>query len=346
MRVGVAGCLGYTGFELLKLLDSHPNITLEVLTARVPDTVKKDPRFSLLLNEGVDAKISTLEQADFSKCDLVFFATPHGVCMEHAKKLFNEGITVIDLSADFRLHDPKLFEEWYGMKHSAPELLDEAVYGLPELNKANLAGANLIAMPGCYPTSVILGVLPLIEETCLIKTLLADCKSGVSGAGRSANSSTVYGEVAENFKAYAVHGHRHLPEIKQEVAYIANKSKGQSISDNIDIQFTPHLLPMFRGLYSSIYIELTEDIEQDALTELYKVRYADEPFVKILPKDVLPETRFVRDSNEIHLYVNKFEESSYLNILVAEDNLIKGAAGQAVQVMNLVFGFAETIGLK
>ena len=266
--------------------------------------------------------------------------------MEHAKKLFNEGITVIDLSADFRLHDPKLFEEWYGMKHSAPELLDEAVYGLPELNKANLAGANLIAMPGCYPTSVILGVLPLIEETCLIKTLLADCKSGVSGAGRSANSSTVYGEVAENFKAYAVHGHRHLPEIKQEVAYIANKSKGQSISDNIDIQFTPHLLPMFRGLYSSIYIELTEDIEQDALTELYKVRYADEPFVKILPKDVLPETRFVRDSNEIHLYVNKFEESSYLNILVAEDNLIKGAAGQAVQVMNIVFGFAETTGLK
>ena len=346
MRVGVAGCLGYTGFELVKLLDRHPNITLEVLTARIPDTVKKDPRFSLLLNEGVDAKISTLEQADFSRCDLVFFATPHGVCMEHAKKLLNKGIIVIDLSADFRLNDPKIFEKWYGMKHSAPELLDEAVYGLPELNRANLTGANLVAMPGCYPTSVIMGVLPLIEEKCLIKTLLADCKSGVSGAGRSANSSTIYGEVAENFKAYAVHGHRHLPEIKQEVAYVVNKSKEQSNSDNIDIQFTPHLLPMFRGLYSSIYIELTEDIEQDALTELYKARYADEPFVRILPKGILPETRFVRESNEIHLYVNKFKESSYLNILVAEDNLIKGAAGQAVQVMNLVFGFAETTGLK
>ena len=346
MRVGVAGCMGYTGFELVKLLDRHPNITMEVLTARVPDSVKKDSRFSLLLNEGVDAKISTLEQADFSKCDLVFFATPHGVCMEHAKKLFNKGIIVIDLSADFRLNDPKIFEKWYGMKHSAPELLDEAVYGLPELNRATLTGANLVAMPGCYPTSVILGVLPLIEKKCLIKTLLADCKSGVSGAGRSASSSTVYGEVAENFKAYAVHGHRHLPEIEQEVAYIANKSKEQSNSDNIDIQFTPHLLPMFRGLYSSIYTELTEDIEQDALTELYKARYADEPFVKILPKGILPETRFVRESNEVHLYVNKFKESSYLNILVAEDNLIKGAAGQAVQVMNLVFGFAETTGLK
>ena len=346
MRVGVAGCLGYTGFELVKLLDKHPNITLEVLTARVPDSVKKDPRFSLILNEGVDVKISTLEDADFSALELVFFATPHGVCMEHAKKLFNEGITVIDLSADFRLHDPKLFEEWYGMKHLAPELLDEAVYGLPELNRANLTGVNLVAMPGCYPTSVIMGVLPLIEEKCLIKTLLADCKSGVSGAGRSASSSNIYGEVAENFKAYAVHGHRHLPEIKQEVAYVVNKSKEQSNYGNIDIQFTPHLLPMFRGLYSSIYVELTKVIEQDELTELYKARYADEPFVKILPKSILPETRFVRESNEIHLYVNKFKESSYLNILVAEDNLIKGAAGQAVQVMNLVFGFAETTGLK
>ena len=346
MKIGVAGCLGYTGFELVKLLDRHPNITLEVLTARVPDSVKKDPRFSLMLNEGVDGKISTLEDADFSSCELVFFATPHGVCMEHAKKLFNKGIAVIDLSADFRLHDPKLFEEWYGIQHSAPELLDEAVYGLPELNRANLAGANLVAMPGCYPTSVIIGVLPLIEEKCLIKTLLADCKSGVSGAGRSANSATIYGEVAENFKAYAVHGHRHLPEIKQEVARIINKFKEQSNSDNIEIQFTPHLLPMFRGLYSSIYVELTEDIEQDGLTELYKTRYAGEPFVRILPKGVLPETRFVRESNEIHLYVNKFEGSSYLNILVAEDNLIKGAAGQAIQVMNLVFGFAETSGLK
>ena len=346
MKVGVAGCLGYTGFELVKLLDRHPNITLEVLTARVPDTVKKDPRFSLLLQEANDAKINTLEDADFSACDLVFFATPHGVCMEHAKKLFNKGIIVIDLSADFRLHDPKIFEKWYGMKHSAPELLGEAVYGLPELNRATLIGANLVAMPGCYPTSVIMGVLPLIEEKCLIKTLLADCKSGVSGAGRSASSSNIYGEVAENFKAYAVHGHRHLPEIKQEVAYVVNKSKEQSNSYNIEIQFTPHLLPMFRGLYSSIYIELSEDIEQDGLTELYETRYADEPFVRILPKGILPETRFVRESNEIHLYVNKFKESSYLNILVAEDNLIKGAAGQAVQVMNLVFGFAETTGLK
>ena len=346
MRVGVAGCLGYTGFELVRLLDKHPNITLEVLTARVPDSVKKDPRFSLMLNEGVDGKISTLEDADFSSCELVFFATPHGVCVKHAKRLVNDGISVIDLSADFRLHDPKLFEEWYGIQHSAPELLDEAVYGLPELNRANLAGANLVAMPGCYPTSVIIGVLPLIEEKCLIKTLLADCKSGVSGAGRSANSATIYGEVAENFKAYAVHGHRHLPEIKQEVARIINKSKEQSNSDNIEIQFTPHLLPMFRGLYSSIYVELTEDIEQDGLTELYETRYAGEPFVRILPKGVLPETRFVRESNEIHLYVNKFEGSSYLNILVAEDNLIKGAAGQAIQVMNLVFGFAETSGLK
>jgi len=277
---------------------------------------------------------------------LVFFATPHGVCMEHTKKLFNEGTKVIDLSADFRLRDPKIFEKWYGMKHSAPDLLDEAVYGLPELNRVNLASANLVAMPGCYPTSVIMGVLPLIEKKCLIKTLLADCKSGVSGAGRSASSSTIYGEVAENFKAYAVHGHRHLPEIKQEVIRIANKSKEKFNSDNIDIQFTPHLLPMFRGLYSSIYVELTEDIEQDTLTELYRARYADEPFVRILPKGVLPETRFVRESNEIHLYVNKFKGSSYLNILVAEDNLIKGAAGQAVQVMNLIFGFAETSGLK
>ncbi len=346
MRVGIAGCLGYTGFELVKLLDRHPNITLEVLTASIPDTVKKDPRFSLLLKDRPNAKISTLEDADFSACELVFFATPHGVCMEYAKKLFNEGIKVIDLSADFRLRDPKIFEKWYGMKHSAPDLLDEAVYGLPELNRANLVGANLVAMPGCYPTSVILGVLPLIEEKCLIKTLLADCKSGVSGAGRSASSSTTYGEVAENFKAYAVHGHRHLPEIKQEVAYIANKSKEQSNSDNIDIQFTPHLLPMFRGLYSSIYVELTEDIEHDELTELYKARYADEPFVRILQKGTIPETRFVRESNEIHLYINKFKESNYSNILVAEDNLIKGAAGQALQVMNLIFGFAEISGLK
>ena len=148
MRVGVAGCLGYTGFELVKLLDRHPNITLEVLTARVPDNVKKDPRFSLLLKNENNSRISTLEDADFSECDLVFFATPHGVCMEHAKKLVNKGITVIDLSADFRLRDPKLFEKWYGMKHSAPELLDKAVYGLPELNRTTFTGANLLAMPG------------------------------------------------------------------------------------------------------------------------------------------------------------------------------------------------------
>ena len=198
--------------------------------------------------------------------------------MEYAKKLFNDGVTVIDLSADFRLRNPKLFEKWYGMKHLAPELLNDAVYGLPELNRAKLLDASLVATPGCYPTSVILGVLPLIEEKCLIKTLLADCKSGVSGAGRSANSSTIYGEVAENFKAYAVHGHRHLPEIKQEMIGILSKSKEQVNSDNIDIQFTPHLLPMFRGLYSSIYIELTEDLKgalkdasTEALTEVLKL---------------------------------------------------------------------------
>ena len=346
MRVGVAGCMGYTGFELVKLLHRHPNVTLEVLTARLPNTIKKDPRFLFLLSEENTLKISTLEDADFSACELVFFATPHGVCMKYARKLLSDGINVIDLSADFRLRDPKLFEKWYGMQHVAPELLDEAVYGLPELNRENLAAAKLVAMPGCYPTSIIVGALPLIEEKCLIKTLLADCKSGVSGAGRSASSSTTYGEVAENFKAYGVHGHRHLPEIRQEIGRIANESKVQSNIENVEIQFIPHLLPMFRGLYSSIYAELRQDLEQDALTDLYKARYDDEPFIKILPDGILPETRYVRESNEIHLYVNKFDRSSYLNILVAEDNLTKGAAGQAVQVMNLVFGFAETIGLK
>ena len=346
MKVGVAGCTGYTGFELLKLLEEHPDVTVTALTARNPALIKSDPRFFFLYGDDCDAKINTLEDVNFSTCDLVFFATPHGVCMKHAKNLLNQGITVIDLSADFRLRDRDLFETWYGIRHIASDLLDRAIYGLPELNRLDLCGAKLVAMPGCYPTSIITGVLPLIEERCLIKTLIADCKSGVSGAGRSASNSTAYGEVAENFRAYGVNGHRHLPEIKQEISQIIRRYEETELHGNVDIQFIPHLLPMFRGLYSSLYVETKENLSYEEISELYRRRYGTEYFVHVLPTGMLPETRFVQASNHLHLYINKLAESKYVNILVAEDNLLKGAAGQAVQVMNLIFGIAETVGLK
>ena len=347
MNVAVVGCTGYTGYELTKLVKKHPLANLTLLCTRDPSEILKDQRFNFLTDINRNkTKICELDKANFSNCDLVFFSTPHGVCMRYAETLLDLGIKVVDLSADFRLKCPDSFEKWYGIKHRAKDLLDSAIYGLPELYRDNISKGDLIAMPGCYPTAIMLGVLPLINHTCFASLIIADCKSGISGAGRSLSRNNLFGEVSENFKAYGLSGHRHHPEIIQEIKGIVSKNKNDKLTSELDLIFTPHVVPMFKGLYASIYVKLKDKISQSELIKLYRTTYGGEQFIKILPEHVAPETRFVCNTNEVHISVNDSLNKDFVNILVAEDNLLKGAAGQAVQVMNVLFGFEENAGLE
>jgi N-acetyl-gamma-glutamyl-phosphate reductase len=266
---------------------------------------------------------------------VVFFATPNGIAMQQTKHLLDAGVRVIDLAADFRIKDVTEWEKWYGMTHSCPELVAEAVYGLPEINRDQIKKARLVANPGCYPTAVQLGFLPLIESGIVdMDHLIADAKSGVSGAGRKAEVHTLFAEASDNFKAYGVPGHRHLPEIRQGLSNMAAKSVG--------LTFVPHLTPMIRGIHATLYARLTADAD---LQSLFEERYANEPFVDVLPMGSHPETRSVRGSNLCRIAVHRPQGSDTVVVLSVTDNLVKGAAGQAVQNMNLMFGLPETLAI-
>lgn len=336
IKVGIVGGTGYTGAELLRLLAQHPQARVTLLTSRQEAGKRADAWFPSL--RGFCELSFTAPDAEALKqCDAVFFATPHGTCMQMAPALIAAGVKIIDLSADFRLKDVAVFKQWYQHEHSAPQLLEEAVYGLPEAHRAAIRKARLVANPGCYPTSVQLGLLPLLEAGA-VETggLIADCKSGVSGAGREAKVGSLLCEAGDNFKAYGVPGHRHAPEINQGLSDMA-KSPVQAI-------FVPHLVPMIRGIHATLYARLKNP--QLDLQALYENRYRDEPFVDVMPRGDHPETRSVRAVNTCRIAVHKSADGQTAIILSVIDNLVKGASGQAIQNFNLMFGLDERLGLN
>ncbi len=335
IKVGIIGGTGYTGVELLRLLAQHPQVALKVITSR-GEAGKPVADMFPNLRGYVSLTFSEPDAKALAACDVVFSATPNSVAMTHARALLAAGAKLIDLAADFRLKDPAVWEKWYGMPHACPELLAEAVYGLPEVNRTQIKKARLIANPGCYPTAVQLGFLPLVEQGLVdIQHLIADAKSGVSGAGRKAGMHTLYSEAADNFKAYAVPGHRHLPEICQGLEAAAGKAVG--------LTFVPHLTPMIRGIHATLYARVA-DTSVD-LQKLYAQRYADEPFVDVLPPGSHPDTRSVRAANTCRIAVHRPQGGDIVVVLSVLDNLVKGAAGQAVQNMNLMFNLPEATGL-
>jgi N-acetyl-gamma-glutamyl-phosphate reductase len=335
IKVGVVGGTGYTGVELLRLLAAHPDVQLSVITSRSEAGRAVSDLFPNLRGS-VDLEFSVPDAGLLAACDLVYFATPNGTAMTMVPQLLEAGVRVIDLAADFRLRQPQAWEQWYGMAHACPELLGQAVYGLTEINRDAIASAQLVANPGCYPTAVQLGFLPLLEEG-LIETghLIADAKSGVSGAGRKAATGALLCEAGENFKAYAVPGHRHLPEIRQGLELAAGQPLG--------LTFVPHLTPMIRGIHATLYAQLI-DVDRD-LQALFEARYADEFFVDVLPAGAHPETRTVRGANYCRIAVHRPQQGNTVVVLAVIDNLVKGAAGQAVQNMNVMFALDEQAGL-
>ena len=336
IKVGIVGGTGYTGVELLRLLVGHPRVELVAITSR-QEAGRSVAELYPNLRGHLDLAFSEPDVERLAGCDLVFFATPHGVAQATVPALLARGVKVIDLSADFRIRSVPLWERWYGQAHGCPELVAEAIYGLPEFNRAQIRGARLIACPGCYPTSVLLGFLPLLEQG-LVDTsdLIASSASGVSGAGRQASVANLLTEASDSFKAYGVAGHRHLPEIEQGLADIAGAP--------VALTFVPHLLPIIRGIHSTLYATLT-DPDADLQT-LYEQRYREEPFIDVLPAGQYPETRTVRGANCVRIAVQKPQGRRKAVVMVVEDNLVKGASGQAVQNMNILFDFPETLGLS
>ena len=335
IKVGIVGGTGYTGVELLRLLSVHPNVALTTITSRGDAGLAVADMFPNLRGY-VDLTFTDPAHSNLEECDVVFFATPNGIAMQQARQLLSKGVRVIDLAADFRIKDIPTWEKWYGMSHACPELVAHAVYGLPEINREAIRGAQLVANPGCYPTAVQLGFMPLLEAGVVdISYLIADAKSGVSGAGRKAEVPSLFAESADNFKAYAVNGHRHLPEISQGLTAMANSKVG--------FTFVPHLTPLIRGIHATLYAKITKSVDLQAL---FEARYADEHFVDVLPKGTHPETRSVRGSNLCRIAVHQPQGSDIVVILSVIDNLVKGAAGQAVQNMNIMFDLAETSGLQ
>ncbi len=334
MRIGIIGGSGYTGVELLRLLSTRDDIDIVFISSRAQAGNRVDALFPSLRGH-VDLLFSDPDAVRGAQCDLVFFATPNGTAMVQAPALLDAGTKVVDLSADFRLQNIAEWERWYGMQHTSPDWVQQAVYGLPEMYRESIRTARLVANPGCYPTAVQLGFLPLIEAGAVqCDTLIADAKSGITGAGRGASVANLLAEAADSFKAYAVQGHRHLPEIEQGLANMS--------SAPVNLTFTPHLLPVIRGIHATLYARLTRDID---LQSLFEERYQDEPFVDVMPAGTHPETRSVRGSNVCRLAVHQPQGRHTAVVLAVEDNLVKGAAGQAVQNMNLMLGLPETDGL-
>lgn len=335
IKVGIVGGTGYTGVELLRLLAQHPDAHLEAITSRKEAGMAVSDMFPNLRGR-VNLKFQDPAEAPLHQCDVVFFATPNGVAMQQAKALVDAGVKVIDLAADFRIKDVPLWEKWYGMQHACPELVAEAVYALPEINRSEIKGARVIANPGCYPTAVQLGFMPLIEAGAIeLQGLVADCKSGVSGAGRKAEVAALFSEASDNFKAYGVAGHRHLPEITQGLSRRAGATVG--------LTFVPHLTPLIRGIHATLYARLTKEVD---LQSLYEQHYANEYFVDVLPQGSHPETRSVRSANFCRIAVHRPQGGDMVVILSVIDNLVKGAAGQAVQNMNILLGLPEATGLQ
>jgi len=330
LKVGIVGGTGYTGVELLRLLANHDQVSLEVITSRAEKGLAVADLYPNLRGY-VDLSFSEPDVSQLSQCDVVFFATPHTVAMALVPELIAKGTRVIDLSADFRLKDIALWEKWYNTTHTCPSLVEQAVYGLPEVNRDAIKDAQLIAVPGCYPTATQLGFLPLLEQQVIDpRYLVADAKSGVSGAGRKASIGTLLTEASDSFKAYAASGHRHLPEIEQGLSRAAN--------EDVNLTFVPHLTPMIRGIHATLYGRLTKDIDLQAL---FEERYQDELFVDVLPAGSHPETRTVKGANICRIAVHQPQDSDTVVVLSVIDNLVKGASGQAIQNMNIMFGFDE-----
>jgi N-acetyl-gamma-glutamyl-phosphate reductase len=335
IKAGIVGGTGYTGVELLRLLAQHPGVSIEVITSRKEAGMPVADMFPNLRGR-VKLQFSDPAQAPLAGCDVVFFATPNGIAMQQARELLDAGVRVIDLAADFRIQDIAVWEKWYGMQHACPDLVEQAVYGLPEINREKIKQARLIANPGCYPTAVQLGFMPLLEAGAVDASyLIADAKSGVSGAGRKAEVHALFAEAADNFKAYAVPGHRHLPEIDQGLARMAGKPVG--------LTFVPHLTPLIRGIHATLYARLTKEVDLQAL---FEQRYAQEHFVDVMPAGAHPETRSVRAGNICRIAVHRPQGGDTVVVLSVIDNLVKGASGQAIQNMNIMFGQPETAGLE
>lgn len=335
LKVGIVGGTGYTGVELLRLLSIHPNITLTAITSRGEAGLPVADMFPSLRGY-VDLAFTDPAKSNLQQCDVVFFATPNGIAMQQTRELLAAGVKVIDLAADFRIKDIAVWEKWYSMTHACPDLVEKAVYGLPEMNREAIKTAQLVANPGCYPTAVQLGFMPLLEAGIVDNSyLIADAKSGVSGAGRKAEVHSLFAEAGDNFKAYGVAGHRHLPEISQGLTSMVNAKVG--------FTFVPHLTPLIRGIHATLYAKLTKQVDLQAL---FEQRYANERFVDVLPKGAHPETRSVRGANICRIAVHQPQNSDVVVVLSVIDNLVKGAAGQAVQNMNIMFNLAENTGLE
>ncbi len=335
IRVGIVGGTGYTGVELLRLLALHPQVQVQCITSRAEAGVRVDSLFPNLRGH-FELAFQAPENAGLEQCDVVFFATPHGVALDAAPRLLEAGVRVIDLSADFRLRDVALWEKWYAHRHTAPELAATAVYGLPEVNRRAIASARLVAVPGCYPTAVQLGFLPLIESGLVDAShLIASAASGVSGAGRQAKVDNLLTEVHDSFKAYSAPGHRHLPEIEQGLQ--------QASSVPVQLTFVPHLAPMIRGIHATLFAPLTD--KSADLQRVFEQRYRDEQAVDVLPAGEHPQTRSVRGTNLCRIAVHRPAGRDMVVVLSVIDNLVKGAAGQALQNMNIMFGLPEQMGL-
>ncbi|MBU2097569.1 MAG: N-acetyl-gamma-glutamyl-phosphate reductase [Gammaproteobacteria bacterium] len=337
IKVGIVGATGYTGVELLRLLALRKDVSIEVVTSREMEGTAVSALFPNLRGH-VDLPFTAPNDDELACCDVVFFVTPHNVAMKSARSLLDRGVRVIDLSADFRLKNRALWEHWYKEEHQSPELLDTAVYGLPEVNRDKIRAAQLIAVPGCYPTAVQLGLIPLLEAGIVDHSrLIADAKSGVSGAGRKAAVGSLLSESSESLNAYGVAGHRHLPEISQGLNHAAGKEVG--------LTFIPHLTPMIRGIHATLYANPLSTVSASDLQALYEHRYEQEPFVDVMPQGSQPATRNVKGSNRCQIAVHYLKPSNTIVVLSVIDNLVKGASGQAVQNMNIMFGCEETSGL-
>ena len=347
IKVAVVGASGYSGEELVWLLLGHPRVELTAVTSRQyagQSVAEVFPRFA---GQAKSLTFTEPDSATLAKvADVVFLALPHGVAAEFAQPLFDASCQVIDLSADFRLNDADVYEEFYTSSHPAPSLLTEAVYGLPEIHRNAIRDAKLIAAPGCYPTSILLPTIPLLRAGLTKPTgIIADSLSGVSGAGRKADLPYLYAECNESLRPYCVPKHRHLSEIEQELSIAANAQ--------VTIQFTPHLVPVTRGILTTLYLAPTDsfmtDGEQTALAEkisaCYAAAYGEEPFIRLLPEGALPDTKHVAQTNHLDLAWRIDRRTGRLIVMSAIDNLVKGASGQAIQCLNILHGWEETTGL-
>lgn len=339
IKVGIIGSTGYAGQELVRLLLGHKEAEIVWFGSRSYIDKKYYEVFGNMF-EIVDAKCLDDNMDELaSKADVIFTATPQGLCASLVNDEILSKVKIVDLSADFRIKDVSVYEKWYGIEHKSPEYIEEAVYGLCEINREDIKGKRLVANPGCYTTCSILSLYPLVKEGVIdVSSIIIDAKSGTSGAGRGAKINNLYCEVNENIKAYGVTSHRHTPEIEEQLGYACGKE--------ILLNFTPHLVPMNRGILVTAYGNLTKQYTYEEIKAIYDKYYKEEYFVRVLDKDVCPETRWVEGSNYVDVNFKIDERTGRIVVMGALDNLVKGAAGQAVQNMNLIFGLPETMGLE